>query len=545
MYFEQFYLSCLAHASYMIGSEGVAAVIDPQRDIELYLEEARKSELRIEHVIETHLHADFVSGHRELAARTGAKIYVGAQAGATFPHSAVREGDEIQFGRCILRFLETPGHTVESICILVTDLDRSNQPFAVLTGDTLFIGDVGRPDLSPGHTPQQLAALLYDSLQHKLLNLPDPTLIYPAHGAGSLCGRQIGAERFSTIGKERLTNYALKATGRDEFVHLLTDALPERPGYFARDAEINRTGAAPLADLHPISALDAFAVLQAQQKGAVVLDTRSQADFGAGHVPGSVHIALSGQFAAWAGTILGLETDIILVAADAGKVEESRLRLARVGIERVTGYLDGGVDAWKRQGLVLDQVPQISVEDLARLMAERTNDIQVLDVRRQGEWEESHIDGALLKPLNQLMRTMDELDPQRPTVVHCKSGYRSSIATSLLQRAGFRQVINVSGGFDAWNAAALPVATPDPMRNYIQNWSRASVEGYRERSLELHGWPVHLTSYKLGNRFYAKADNVSPGANLSRTAAATRDEAEQLALARAGEMLARTQRRAV
>jgi rhodanese-related sulfurtransferase/glyoxylase-like metal-dependent hydrolase (beta-lactamase superfamily II) len=545
MYFEQFYLSCLAHASYMIGSEGVAAVIDPQRDVELYLEEARKNNLHIEHVIETHLHADFVSGHRELAARTGARIYVGARAAATFPHAPVREGDEIRFGRCRLQFLETPGHTVESICILATDFERSPEPFAVLTGDTLFIGDVGRPDLSPGYTPQQLAGLLYDSLHQKLLKLSDDISVYPAHGAGSLCGRQIGAERFSTIGKERAGNYALKAASRDEFVHMLTDALPERPGYFARDAEINRSGAAPLTDLAPLPALDAYAVLRAQQKGAVVLDTRPQEQFGAGHIPGSVHIALSGQFAAWAGTIVGLETDVLLVAEDVDRVAESRLRLARVGVERVAGHLDGGIEAWKRENLALEQVPQINVQDLARLVREKKSDVQVLDVRRQAEWEEGHIEGALLNPLNQLTRTMDDLDPQRPIAVHCKGGYRSSIATSLLRRAGFRHVMNVTGGFDAWKAAGLPVATPDSARNYVQNWSRAKVEDYAERKLEVHGWPVNLTSYKLGGQFHAKADNVSPGANLARTAGATREEAEQLAIARAAELLARTQRRAV
>jgi len=545
MYFEQFYLSCLAHASYMIGSEGVAAVIDPQRDVEIYLEDARKHGLRIEHVIETHLHADFVSGHQELAARTGAKIYVGARAGATFPHVAVHEGGEVRFGQCHLRFLETPGHTVESICILVTDLERSPEPFAVLTGDTLFIGDVGRPDLSPGFTPQQLAGLLYDSLHQKLLKLSDDVSVYPAHGAGSLCGRQISAERCSTLGKERASNYALKAASREEFVNLLTDALPERPGYFQRDAEINRTGAAPLAELAPLAALDAYAVLRRQQKGAVVLDTRQQAQFGAGHIPGSVHIALSGQYAAWAGTIIGLETDLILVAEDLDRVAESRVRLARVGIERVAGYLEGGIDGWKRENLALEQVPQITVEDLARLLREKKDEVQVLDVRRQGEWEEGHIDGAVLKPLNQLARMMDELDAVRPVAVHCKGGYRSSIATSLLRRAGFRQVLNVTGGFDAWKNAGLPVATPDPQRNYIRNWSRARVEGYSERKLEVHGWPVNLTSYQLGPLFHAKADNVSPGANLARTTGATREEAEQLALTRAGELLSRTQRRAV
>ena len=545
MYFEHFYLSCLAHASYMIGSEGIAAVVDPQRDVDLYLDAANKNGLRIQHVIETHLHADFVSGHHELAARTGAKIYVGAHAGAAFPHAAVRDGDEISFGKCRLRFLETPGHTVESICILVTDLERSPEPFAVLTGDTLFIGDVGRPDLSPGYTPQQLAGLMYDSLHQKLLKLPDETHVYPAHGAGSLCGRQIGAERCSTIGKERANNYALKAGSRDEFVHLLTDALPERPGYFLRDAEINRTGAAPLAELPPLATLDPFTVLKLQRQGAVVLDTRPQAEFGAGHVPGSLHIALSGQYAGWAGTIIGLETDIILVAEDENRVMESRMRLARVGIERVVGHLKDGLESWKREGLALEQVPQVTVEDLARLMRERKDDIQVLDVRRQGEWEEGHIESALLKPLNQLARMLDELDASRPIAVHCKGGYRSSIATSLLRRAGFRQVMNVTGGFDAWKSGGLPVATPDPQKNYIKSWSRAKVEGYRERTLEVAGWPVNLISYKLGDAYHAKADNVSPGANLARTSAASREEAERLALAHAGELLSRTRRQAV
>ncbi|HKX00636.1 MAG TPA: rhodanese-like domain-containing protein [Bryobacteraceae bacterium] len=545
MYFEQFYLSCLAHASYMIGSDGVAAVVDPQRDVDIYVDEARKHDLRIGHVIETHLHADFVSGHHELAARTGAQIYVGASAGAAFPHTSVHDGDQVQFGRCRLGFLETPGHTVESICILVTDLAQSEEPFAVLTGDTLFIGDVGRPDLSPGYTPQQLAGLLYDSLHGKLLGLSDDICIYPAHGAGSLCGRQISSERCSTIGKERFSNYALKAASREEFVHLLTDALPERPGYFQRDAEINRTGAAPLAELPPLQALDAYAVLRLQQNGAVVLDTRPTAQFGAGHIPGSVHIALSGQYAAWAGTIIGLETDLILVAEDAEHLTESRLRLARVGIERIAGYLEGGIETWKRENLALEQVPQLTVQDLDSLLREKKDQIQVLDVRRQGEWEEGHIDGAMLKPLNQLARMMDELDAARPVAVHCKSGYRSSVASSLLRRAGFRQILNVTGGFDAWKSAGLPVALPDPERNYIRNWSRAKVEGYSERTLELHGWPVNLTSYRLGAQFHAKADNVSPGANLARTSAATREEAERLALARAGELLARTQRRAV
>jgi hydroxyacylglutathione hydrolase len=462
LYFEQFYLGCLAHASYMAGSQGVAAVIDPQRDVDVYLEAARANGLRIGHVIETHLHADFVSGHRELAARTGATIYVGRQAGAQFPHVAVSQGDEIQFGQCRLRFLETPGHTLESICVLLTDLDGSPEPFAVLTGDTLFIGDVGRPDLSPSHTPQQLAGLLYDSLHQKVLSLPDGVRVYPAHGAGSLCGRQMSSERSSTIGEQRVANYALRAATRDEFVHLIADALPERPAYFARDAEINRTGAASLGDLPPLRELSPDALPRLQQSGAIVLDTRPDIQFGAGHVPGSVNIPLSGQFAAWAGALLGLETDLLLVTENvADNAAESRMRLARVGIERVAGYLVGGIAAWRAAGQPVEQLTHITVQDLSLLQSEGAV-LQIADVRRPAEWEEGHIAGALLLPLNQINTAIGELDPGRPVAVHCKGGYRSAIAASLLLRAGFRQVVNVTGGFDAWKAAGLPVAQVAP-----------------------------------------------------------------------------------
>src|SRR5580698_249112 len=288
MYFQQFYLTCLSHASYMIGSEGIACVVDPQRDVSLYLDEARAQNLEIRYIIETHLHADFVSGHQELAARTGAEIYLGARAGATFPHVDVHDGDEIRFGRAILRFLETPGHTVESISVTVTDLDRGDAPFAVLTGDTLFIGDVGRPDLAPDLTPQQLAGMLFDSLHQKLIPLGDEVEVWPAHGAGSLCGKQMRPERQSTIGKERALNYALRPRSKDEFVRLLTAELPERPEYFARDAEINRIGAAPLTDLSPLPLLLTEQVIAMRDTGAIVLDTRPSQQFCAGHIPGAV-----------------------------------------------------------------------------------------------------------------------------------------------------------------------------------------------------------------------------------------------------------------
>src|SRR3974390_638011 len=308
MYFEQFYLGCLAHASYMLASEGEAVVVDPQRDVELYLKAAAEHGVTIRHIFETHLHADFVSGHKELAARTGAKIYMGAQAGAMFPHVPVNDGYALKFGRASIRVLETPGHTPESICLVVTDDEKSTAPWAVLTGDTLFIGDVGRPDLSPKHTPVQLAGRLYDSLRNKLMTLSDSVLVYPAHGAGSLCGKNMRAERSSTIGTERLTNYALQINSREEFVAQLTANLPARPEYFLKDAEINRTGAAPLSDLQPLRAISPDELRTMLAEGEIALDVRSNDEFVAAHVPGSVNIALSGQFASWAGTVLGLAT---------------------------------------------------------------------------------------------------------------------------------------------------------------------------------------------------------------------------------------------
>jgi len=463
MYFQQFYLSCLAHASYMLGSEGVAAVVDPQRDVEIYLEEAKNQNLQIAYVIETHLHADFVSGHRELAARTGAEIVLGAQAGATFPHRAVKDGDEIRLGRSILRFLETPGHTDESICVLVTDLDRSPKPWAVLTGDTLFIGEVGRPDLSPVHSAQELASLLYDSLRDKLLKLPDSVEVYPAHGAGSLCGRNIRPERQSTIGKERALNYALQPMGREAFVALITADLPERPDYFGKDVELNRAGAPALTELTLPPPLTPAEVARRQREGVVVLDTRPTVQFGAGGIPDSLHIALSGQYASWAGTLIGLDKPLILVSEE-DRLEESTMRLARVGIEKVIGYLGGGVLAWQQAGMPLQEVPQISVLQLHDQLTESPQWLQLIDVRRPAEWVAGHLEFAVLKPLNKLRDDLAELDRAKPVAAYCKSGYRSSIATSFLKAAGFKDVMNVVGGFDAWNAQNLPVVADDRQR---------------------------------------------------------------------------------
>jgi hydroxyacylglutathione hydrolase len=456
MYFEQFYLGCLAHASYLLASDQEAVVVDPQRDVELYVKAAQDRGLAIRHIFETHLHADFVSGHRELASRTGATIYMGAEAGATFPHVPVHDGFEVKFGKASLRVLETPGHTAESICLLVTDGEKSPSPFAVLTGDTLFIGDVGRPDLSTRHSPAQLAGLLYQSLHTKLLTLPDDVLVYPAHGAGSLCGKNMRAERCSTIGTERLTNYALQIKSREEFIAQLTSNLPARPEYFLKDAEINRTGAAALSELAPLRAIPPSELEGRLQVGEIALDVRSGDEFAVAHVPGSVNIALSGQFASWAATVLGLAAHPILIAATEEQLEEARVRLARVGIEDLGGFLAGGVAAWKQAGLPVAAIAQITPDELHRRRSEGR--LQVLDVRREPEWDAAHIEGAMWWPLDNFKVSAPEVDRDLPLAVHCKSGYRSMIASSLLYRAGFRHVLNVTGGFDAWQQAKLPVS---------------------------------------------------------------------------------------
>jgi len=457
MYFEQFYLGCLAHASYMLGYEGEAAVVDPQRDVEIYLKAAAEQGLKIRHIFETHLHADFVSGHLELAKRTGARIYIGAQAGATFPHVALHDGSEVRFGKLRITALETPGHTPEGVCLVVTDEEKSQEPWAVLTGDTLFIGDVGRPDLSKTHTPQQLAGSLYDSLHEKLMKLGDHVLVYPAHGAGSLCGRNMRAERSSTISTERLTNYALQIKTREEFIRQLTENLPSRPEYFLQDAQINRAGAPALSELRDLPPITAEELNGLLQQGVFVLDVRTNADFAAAHVPGSVNIALSGQFASWAGAIMGLSARPVLIADMPEQYSEARLRLARVGIEDPRGFLEGGVTAWQQAGFPVASVPQITVQELSH---KRNQNLQVLDVRREPEWHAGHIEGAEWFPLDNFKISAPELDPTAPVAVHCQGGYRSMIACSLLQRAGIENVLNVAGGFDAWRQAGLPVEVP-------------------------------------------------------------------------------------
>ena len=409
MFFRQFYLACLAHASYLIGSDGEAAVIDPQRDVDEYINEATAKQLSIKYIIETHLHADFVSGHQELAARTGAQIIFGEKAAVEFEHRAVKDGDEIKLGNLLLRFLETPGHTPEGICVLVSNPSISDEPQKVLTGDTLFIGDVGRPDLAggKGYTPQQMAELMYDSLHGKLLKLPDETEVYPAHGAGSMCGKNMSKETSSTIGEQRKFNYALKPMSKDEFVKMMTADLAEAPAYFPKDAEINRSGARGLSELSPPKELTPTEVDSMRAAGHVILDIRSAELFGAGHLAGSINIGLGGQFAMWAGSLIPMNAEIVIVAETSAQVDESIVRLARVGIENVRGYLIADVDQWQRDGLAIERIKQLSVSELNERLA--SSDLQVLDVRRPAEYQTGHVPGAFHTPLSILEKNISNL----------------------------------------------------------------------------------------------------------------------------------------
>jgi hydroxyacylglutathione hydrolase len=442
MEIKRFYLSCLAHASYLIRDGGEAAVIDPQRDVNLYLDEARELGVRIRWVIETHLHADFVSGHLELAARSGATICIGAGSGSVFPHRDLDDNDELPLGAATLRVLATPGHTEESICILAFEGKDAQTPLAVFSGDTLFIGDVGRPDLSPTRTPQELAALLYDS---------------------SLCGRQMSSDSSSTIGKERRFNYALQAGCREQFVSLLTAEMPPRPEYFQNEVAQNRAGAASLEELPPVRALRPDEVIALQSSGAVILDTRPPEKFGASHLPGSINIALSGQFASWVARVLGTETTLVLVAEDDAAQDEARIRLARVGVEKVAGALAGGILAWVDAGKPTRSIDQISALDVAEWLESNSAITTVLDVREPAERAlGAFIPGSISIPLPDMEKRLDELDRKKTILVHCQGGYRSAIAASILDSAGFPSVVNMIGGYGAWilSASAEPHSVP-------------------------------------------------------------------------------------
>lgn len=445
MHFRQFYVGCLAHASYLIGDEGEAVVVDPSRDVQMYLDEAAAHGLRITYVLETHLHADFVSGHRDLQARTGATIGIGAKAKAGFPHLPLQDGDVLAVGGVRIRVLETPGHTPESLSYLVYEHDGDAAPWGVLTGDTLFVGDVGRVDILSSRLPvEELAGMMYDSLHQKLLPLPDDTRVYPAHGAGSLCGRSIGKETWSTIGKERAMNPALGPMSRSAFIKDITQDVPETPVYFLHSRDTNRAGP-PILVSQPMPPLlpPADFARTLERTGAVVLDTRNAGQFGNAHVPGALNVGLDGQYASWVGTLVQ-PSQAVLIVADPDRSEEAVVRLARVGYENVLGVLEGGMARW-----IEDNHPIASIEQDAAESALASRG-RVLDVRRGREFEARHLDRAVHIPLADLPTRLGELDPAEPWTVVCAGGYRSSIASSVLKRAGFRHVTNAVGGMDAW-----------------------------------------------------------------------------------------------
>jgi hydroxyacylglutathione hydrolase len=446
MQFRQFYLGCLSHASYYLGSEAEAAIIDPQRDVQQYLDEASAHGQQIKYIIETHSHADFVSGHVELAGKTSAEIIYGERAQTKFPTHKVKDGDVLKVGAVTLTFRETPGHTPEGITIIA---EEDGRPAKIFTGDTLFIGDVGRPDLigSKGFTSEQMAGMLYDSLQEKILQLADDTEVYPAHGAGSLCGKSLSKETWSTLGEQRKFNYALQPMSKEDFVKIVAAGQSDVPAYFPKSAAKNLEGSASLDHIAKPKAISTDEVLKFD---GVVIDVRTAADYGSGHIPNSLNIGLGGQFASWAGTLVSIGTPIAIVADRREQVDESVMRLARVGHETVTAYIlmsdyEGDQKA----------VEQVTVNE-ANEYVSSGRVAQFIDVRRTGEYDNGHAAGAETRPLDKLDSDLDGLDPAAPTYVICQGGYRSSAATSILENAGFSELCNVTGGTAAWIAAGLP-----------------------------------------------------------------------------------------
>jgi len=466
MKIQRYYLACLSHASYMIADERTktAAVVDPQRDIDQYLADAKAGGYAIKHVFLTHFHADFLAGHIELRDRAGATIHLGRRADAEFACVKMKDGDVVEFGDVRLVILETPGHTPEGISILVYDLAKSAvEPLAVLTGDTLFIGDVGRPDLlaSVGMTGDELADMLYDSITTKLVKLPDATLVYPAHGAGSMCGKSLSKETVSTIGEQKKFNYALQPMSRDAFKKIVTADQPEAPDYFVHDAILNRKERASLdaamrKTLRPLALEE---VLALEKQGAQLLDVRDGIDFEGGHLRGALNVALSGKYATWAGSLLATDRPIVVIAEEGGE-QEAVMRLGRIGLDNVAGYLAGGMSALANRDDLVERTERITAPALAEWLSGRRADAgtapTVVDVRNAAEHAGGRIEGSLNIPLAHLEERVREIPAGRPVAVHCEGGYRSAIAASLLQKLGRRDVRDLVGGYKAWAAAQRP-----------------------------------------------------------------------------------------
>lgn len=452
MLLKHFFTGKIAHSSYILAGKNTCAVIDPQRDVDIYIREARSMGVDITHILQTHLHADFISGHMDLARATGASIYVAKSARCTFDHISLSEGDTVEIEDMALQVLETPGHTPEHLSYVVVDRSRSDSPAGVFVGDTLFVGDVGRPDLFPDMA-QELAGELYHSLHNKLMELPDYVEVYLAHGAGSLCGRAMGAKWTSTIGYERRFNPALQIGDRKEFIRSLTEDMPPAPDHFSRCSDINRHGPALVSDLPVMEELDPKQFLEKMNDpGTVLLDARSYFAYAGQHLKGTWHLDLNGNFPTFAGWVMPLENDILLVADDYKSAQMANTWARRVGVDRIVGYLDGGMANWTAGGLPSSHIEVISAGDLHEMIDENASFI-LLDVRAPLEFEDSHIEGAVNIQVSDLRTRYGEIDREKPVVVMCSSGNRSSLGASILKQHGFERVMNLAGGMSGYSAA--------------------------------------------------------------------------------------------
>ncbi|MFZ1634620.1 MAG: rhodanese-like domain-containing protein [Chitinophagales bacterium] len=455
MYIEQLYTNCLAEAAYYIESEGEVAIIDPLRESLPYIEMAASRNAKIKYVFETHFHADFVSGHIDLAKKTGAQIIYGPEANTNYSVINAKDGEEFSIGKIKIRALHTPGHTLESTCYLL--IDETGKNHCIFTGDTLFVGDVGRPDLLDGvMTKEELASKMYDSLNTKIKTLADDVIVYPAHGPGSACGKSMGKETFSTIGIQKQTNYALQEMSRAAFIEAVTDGLSVPPQYFFEDARINKTGYTEIDEVitNNTKALTVQEVTDAMESGVLVLDTRVADVFEKGFIPGSLNIGLNGMFAVWVGTLIDINQPLVLVT-EIGKEAETVLRLARVGYENVIGYLDGGMQSWLSAGKKTDAVTTIQAEDIKQYYD--NTDYVILDVRKPSEFENEHIKNAINIQLSEIDLRAGELDADKKYIIHCAAGYRSMMAASILKEKGFNNFVNVAGGWGSIKKTSLPL----------------------------------------------------------------------------------------
>jgi hydroxyacylglutathione hydrolase len=460
MYIEQLYTGCLAEAAYYIESNGEAAIMDPLRETAPYMEMAKKRGTKIKYIFETHFHADFVSGHVDLAKKTGAEIIYGPTAKTNYKIKETKDGDIFAVGALKIKVLHTPGHTPESSCYLL--FDEKGKEHCLFSGDTLFIGDVGRPDLAikSDLTQEDLAGMLYDSLRKKVMTLPDDVTVYPAHGAGSACGKNISSEKSSTIGDQKKFNYALQPMSKEDFIKEVTTGIMAAPDYFAKNANINQSGYASIEDVmeRGLKSINADAAEEAQKKGALILDTRKPASFGKGFIPGSMNIGIDGSFAVWAATLITDLNRALVLITDEGREEEAVMRLARVGCDNTIGILKGGIEAWKNSGREVNTIESVPAVEMEKLL--KNKKLDVLDLRKPNEYNAEHLVGVPSCPLDFLNENIDTLDKSKTYYLHCKSGYRSMVGGSIFAAHGFR-VINVTDGYDALKTTSLPKVSED------------------------------------------------------------------------------------